>query len=107
METQLIILNATKLGKPDYDSDWISINKGDTATLYHNLTTTNVLVYIVGKYSDYSTPYIHQKDYGSTVSGLNRYGAVWHDLTETSIKVDRESTDSNWQYIRVMIWKVP
>ena len=107
LETELAILNATKLGKPDYDSAWFSITQGKSVILTHNLTTTNVLVYMVGKYSDYASPYIHQHDYGGELSMGNYYGAYWSDLTETTIRVTRQGQDINWNYIRVVIWKIP
>lgn len=107
LETELAILNATKLGKPDYDSGWFNITQGKSVILTHNLTTTNVLVYMIGKYSDYASPYIHQHDYGGELSGSSYYGAYWSDLTKTTIRVTRQGQDANWNYIRVVIWKIP
>jgi len=106
LETQLIILNATKLGKPDYDSGWLSIPAGQSRTLPHALNTTNVLVYMIG-YDD-TGYYVHQLAYGGDATGTgNVYGAWWCKLTETSIEIYRLGQDVRWQQIRVFIWKIP
>jgi len=110
LETDLAILNATKLGTPDYDTfevygDWLSIDTGETKSLPHNLGTTDVIVYLIG--NDTSLYGIHQRDYGGALSGGNYFGAYWHDLTDTWIEVTRRDQDQNWDYIRVLIWKIP
>ena len=107
LENKVTILNATKLGEPDYDSGWVSLPKGDKM-FTHNLGTTNVLVYVIGNYP-IASPYIHQMDYGGEIthSGLNHYGAYWHELTTTTITVHRHGQDGNWEYGRVMLWKLP
>jgi hypothetical protein len=105
----LIIMNATKLGKPDADSGWMSIQAGTTHYIVydHNLNTTNVLVYMIGKYSDTSAPYIHQNGFGGDNYLGGVFGASWSDLTSTSIKLTRFNQDPNWVYIRVIMWKIP
>jgi uncharacterized coiled-coil protein SlyX len=109
LETVLSILNATKLGKPDWDSldtyGWISIPAGEFRILTHNLQTTNVIVYMVGY--DFDGHEFHQIDYGGEKNGLNEYGARWEQLTTTTITVTRFGMDQNWDLIRVMIWKIP
>ena len=93
--------------KPDYDSNWLDLNISRRRVLTHNLSTTNVFVYMVGKYSDSETPYIHQRDYGGEAHIALYYGAYWYDLTETTVAVERRADDDNWNYVRVMIWKIP
>ena len=110
LEIKLDILNATKLGKPDYDTfeeygGWAQLPTGEDKMFTHNLDTTNVLVYMVG-YHPNTSPYIHQIEYGGN-DGLGRFGVYWHDLTTTSIYVHRNTNDGTWQYVRVMIWKIP
>jgi hypothetical protein len=100
------ILNMTGLGKPDFDSDWNNITAGQQITFNHNLGTTNVLVYMIGNDTS-GTLYIHQIKYGGDTSVLTEYGARWQELTSTSITVIRAPSDPNWNYIRVMIWKIP
>jgi hypothetical protein len=104
----ITILNSTQgLGKPDYDSDWFAISSGEQVIKTHNLGTTNVLVYMVGKYSNNSSPYIHQRHYGGEETWPNYWGAYWQDLTETTIRVVRQGQDIIWNYVRLMIWKIP
>jgi hypothetical protein len=93
--------------KPDYDSGWLDLNQSRHRTLVHGLNTTDVFVYMIGKYSDTETPYIHQRDYGGTIGVLTSYGAYWYDLTAMTISVQRYNQDTNWNYARVMIWKIP
>jgi len=107
LESKIAILNATKLGTPDYDSGWFYISNGGQVIKTHNLGTTNVLVFMVGKYSSSSSPYIHQRFYGGEETWPNYWGAYWQDLTETTIRVIRQGQDEIWNYVRVMIWKIP
>jgi hypothetical protein len=89
---------------PAWDSKWTPIGKGDTK-LYHNLNTTDVFVYMIGKDSD---GFVHQKDYGGWSYPVNVwYGAYWYHLDENSITVHRHGGDGDWVQVRVMIWKIP
>ena len=89
------------IGTPAFDNE-TQISQGEEKIFTHNLNTTEVFVYMIGRY-DGASPYIHQIDYG----GLSDYqGARWKDLTNTTIRVIRRSNDNNWNYVRVMIWKV-
>jgi len=105
LETQLIILNATKLGKPDYDSGGLSVPAGESRILTHGLNTTNVIVYMVGY--DFNGQEFHQMDYGGEKSSIYNWGACWSELTTTTIKVTRYGSDFVWDVIRVMVWKIP
>lgn len=106
------ILNSTGLGAPDYDSGWQSLPLVAGLHLTHNLNTTDVIVYLIGKY--YSPGgVVHQWSYGgSSITGdVEGYGAFWTELYNTTIAVYRGRNDvSNyirWDYVRVMIWKIP
>jgi len=88
---------------PAYDSGWVYIAPGKDVIFTHNLTTTKVLVYMIGMKLG-ASPYIHQIDYGGELTHLDYYGAYWYDLTTTTIRVHRHGNDVNWDYIRVMIW---
>jgi uncharacterized coiled-coil protein SlyX len=101
LETEIAILNATKLGKPDYDSGWFYVSQGSFAILTHNLGTTNVLVYMIGY-----NGYINQIQYGGDDTSYNQWGAFWSELTTTTIRIIRQGNDVNWPDIRVMIWKL-
>jgi hypothetical protein len=106
LETELAILNATKLGEPDYDSNWASLAPiGDNPPLEHNLGTTEVIVYIVGKKTWGGA--VHQVDYGGYKGYIHYRGVYWYKLTETEVTVHRHGDDENWEYVRVMIWKLP
>jgi len=94
------------IGPPAYDSGWVSISPGETLTLPHNLGTTEVLVYVIGKHP--TSLAINQFYYGYVflTSGDVR-GLSWFTLTDTSIKVLRGPDDTGaWEQVRVMIWKI-
>jgi hypothetical protein len=107
------ILNSTGLRAPDYDSGWRSVPAGSLIYLTHNLNTTELLVYFMGKY-DYGNEWIHQYCFGGSSGNphdlTSEYGAWWA-LTNTTINLYRGSLDNvsgmPWQYARVMIWKIP
>lgn len=92
--------------RPAYDSGWVSINVDQEIILTHNVGTTDVLVYMVGKSSDTASPYIHQKWYGGEVNVIAEYGVFWYDLTKTTVRVQRHLSDANWNWVRIMIWKI-
>jgi len=91
--------------EPAYDSGWVHIEPGHDRCFNHNLNATNVLVYLIGN-DPGSSPYIHQWDYGGELTAGKYYGAYWYDLTETSIYVHRHGQDENWDYVRIMLWKI-
>jgi uncharacterized coiled-coil protein SlyX len=105
LESKIAVLNATKLGKPDWDSGWLSIPAGETRVKNHDLNTTNVLVYMIGY--DYNGYEYHQINYGGDSNGGTNLGAWWCKLTETTIEIWRHASDQRWDLIRVMIWKIP
>lgn len=99
-------LNKTRIGLPDYDSEWVTLNHGINY-FEHNLGTTNVLVYIIGNHSDPAGG-INQQNYGGDYDQLgDYYGAFWYKLDETSIIVHRNWDDSAWNQIRIRMWKIP
>jgi hypothetical protein len=108
LETEIAILNATKLGKPDYDSfeeyGWYYLPPDAYKIFTHGLGTTNVLVYLV--FLDNTTGNIHQWCYGGEVSGFWYGGAWWHDLTDFTITVSRYKEGTEWNYVRIMLWKI-
>lgn len=103
LQTSLTILNATKLGVPDYDSGWVIIGQNEEVILTHSLGTTEVLVYTIGKGPAGNT----QMYYGWEHVGANTYGLHWRSLTASTIKVWRAINDTVWTQVRVLIWKTP
>ena len=96
------------IGLPDYDSDWVSINQGQTLTLTHDLGTTDVLVYVISNRTNGITQIYHGGEiYWSESPPQNNYaGLYWHSLDNTSIAISRYSNDLWWSQVRVMIWKI-
>jgi hypothetical protein len=95
------------ISPPAWDSGWFNISKGEEKTRTHNLGTTDVLVYMIGKEDD-ARPYIHQMNYGGECKEWDVWcGAWWRDLTTTEITVKRADGDDHWNYVRIMIWKIP
>ena len=104
------ILDSTGLGAPDYDSGWQSMPVGSLIILTHNLNTTELLVYFIGKY-DSDSIWMHQYCFGGDSKYLiGEYGAWWA-ATNTTINLYRAGSDHQsgmpWGLARVMIWKIP
>jgi hypothetical protein len=69
-EDRIDLLNATKLkAEPNWDSGWVTLPAGKVTPFTHNLHTTNVLVYVIGKDSD-GTYDIHQWKFGTNDNAL-------------------------------------
>jgi hypothetical protein len=98
-------LKKARIGMPDYDSDWVTLDPGNNY-FDHNLGTTDVLVYITGNHSDPNGG-INQQNYGGDYQEGVYYGAFWYKLDETGIFVHRAIDDSAWNQIRIRIWKIP
>lgn len=107
LEDRIDLLNATKLkAEPDWDSGWVTLPAGKVTPFTHDLNTTNVLVYMIGKDVD-GTYDIHQWKFGADDNALAWLGTGWLNLTETTIKVARQKDDAYWDEVRIMIWKLP
>jgi hypothetical protein len=98
---------AGTLTKPAFDSGWTYIAQDAEQIFTHNLSTTNVFVYMIGKTNESASPYIHQIDYGGELNYGSQYGVQWYDLTETTIRVHRRRDDTNWDQVRIYMWKIP
>jgi hypothetical protein len=95
------------MSKPAYDSNWTYIEPDQEVVFDHGLNTTNVFVYMVGKTNQSASPYIHQIDYGGESNYGYHWGVNWYDLTNMSIRVHRQISDTNWDQVRIYIWKIP
>ena len=91
------------LGTPDYDSEWQPIAQDSFPRFDHDLGTTEVFVYMIGR----SAAGINQAYYGGVTAYDGRRGAYWTHLDENSIYIARENFDPAWPEVRVMIWKLP
>jgi len=99
------------ISAPAYDSGWFPIDPNEDIVLTHNLHTTRLLVYLIGR-SHYGGPgspdymKIHQEDYGwlDWVNGEAGHGCCWDRLDDTTITVRRGGNDEGWAEARVMIW---
>lgn len=108
-------------GAPDYDSGWMRIDMNERLVLTHNLNTTNILVYLIGKQiMGADTPLlIHQLYYGWGYDPtLHSYmGATWYipfpdafpvsGDPENQIVIYRAPWDGYWHEVRALIWKIP
>jgi uncharacterized protein YfkK (UPF0435 family) len=113
LEAELAILNATKLGKPDYDSfkdpevgEWKYLQPDIPWRFDHHLNTNNVIVYLVFSNDSVGTNINHHW-YGGQNSGTWWGGAWWSELTKDYIMVTRYAHSNECAYVRVMIWKIP
>jgi hypothetical protein len=108
--------------EPDYDSNWISIDKGQGLTLTHDLNTTEYFVYLVGRYDttedETSDDFItgednfHTYEIGGdwsydTIYGSMEMRGIWYVAHKNSIRIDRGAHDPFSDYVRVRIWKLP
>jgi hypothetical protein len=111
-ETIIYLNNTRMLGAPDYDSGWQSIPLGIALYLTHNLNTTELVVYVIGRYdSGGGSKTVHQWAYGGDYSTLGDRGVFWTELKNTTIGIIRGWNDVSsyikWEEVRVMIWKIP
>ena len=95
------------MSKPAYDSGWTNISQNQEVVFDHGLNTTSVFVYMIGRSNESASPYIHQIDYGGETNYGYRWGVNWYDLTNMSIRVQRQISDTNWDQVRIYMWKIP
>jgi hypothetical protein len=94
---------------PDYDSGWVSMSQGASATLVHDLggPWNDYLVDLQFKDTD-GTGWVNQRGYGRDVYNLGGswyyFGGFWRDLNSSEITLDRGSDDGNADQMRVRIW---
>lgn len=90
---------------PDYDSGWISIAAGDGVEVRHELGTSNVFVYLVGRITPGGA--LHQYGYGEdryVDSGIKNKGVYWFSLTTFNIWIVRGAQDTFWEQFRLRLW---
>lgn len=104
------------LPAPAYDSGWLN-NWTDYGgdywlmNLTHGLNTTEVLVYVFGRFNEtigeFENGTIHQFAYGGLVGPYGGSAGVFWILGESEIELYRLPNDDYWHEARVMIWKIP
>jgi hypothetical protein len=102
---------------PDYDSGWVGLVAGASATtLNHNLggDTDDYFVdmqYQGSPFNGINRRYHGGTDFGSNVTGEaeenDRVGAYWRTLTNSTISVYRRPDDIYAVQVRIRIWVMP
>ena len=102
--------NGAPFPRPAYNSGWISIDQGSTVTLTHGVAgdINNYVVDLTFKTGGDTN--INERNYGGVIytspeSGtVYHYGAYWHSLNASTIKVTRLQEDAFCPQFRIRIW---
>jgi hypothetical protein len=96
--------NIAAFPRPAYDRGWVSISKGTTKTLTHDLGG-NPDNYVFDLQFYDSSLGRHKQGYGGNHASITvAWGAYWKGLDDTRIAVYRYGDDSHAEKIRVRIW---
>jgi hypothetical protein len=88
---------------PAYCSPWTAVAAGGSQLFTHNVGG-NPLDYVVGLWFRGPAAYgINQQFFGGNEDGGKYYGAWWHNLTATTVTVDRAADDPVAGEVRVCI----
>ena len=91
-------------GSPIFDSEWITIDPGETISIEHGLgTDEDLFVYVIGRYYEGQT---NQLYYGLGYLEDVEIGNGW-TMDDTFISITRGVADVHWDEIRVYIWRIP
>jgi hypothetical protein len=95
------------ISAPAYDSGWVAIPNGTFMTFHHELDTTELFVYVVGRYESAQRP-AHQVYYGGNLVATGTYrGLCWYLANKDNLVAYRYPDDLDWELVRVMLWKIP
>lgn len=104
------------LPPPAYDSGWIDWEPSDVVLLQHDLNTTNIFVHML---AEGDTNRTHQTYLGREIwykgTDNQEKGAYWitgevdpnNTIEIRRQKTDRDSSEIDWEEVRVQIWKIP
>jgi BNR repeat-like domain len=93
-----------EFAQPSYDSGWLAFAPNEIKILTHNLGG-DVSTYVVDlQFRDDGSNKVNQVYFGSR--DADSVGTYWSNLTASTIRVDRCSSDVNCDEIRVRIWKI-
>jgi len=91
---------------PHWQSAWYTIAQAETKIWTHNLGG-NVDNYVVDLQFKSAGDGVNQVTYGGGYDDIGgSYGANWHDLTTSQIKVSRSTKDWAAEQVRVRIWRI-
>ena len=88
LQTRVGILNATKLGMPDYDTGWTDFNLSQNAVINHGLNTTHLLWYGLRETGTYGTIMLVRI------------------ISENAIEF-RRTYQWDFHTVRILLWKIP
>ncbi|MGD2156911.1 MAG: hypothetical protein PVG32_08570 [Anaerolineales bacterium] len=102
---------------PDYDSGWVDLGAGASATTLNHAVGGDASDYLVNmQYQVNNTNGINIRYFGGADFGLNpapghsandRVGAYWRSLTNSSITLFRRAEDTYAEQVRIRIWVIP
>ena len=101
------------LPAPEFDSEWVYLNKGETITLQHGIggevedyivDLTNHDVTRVGEEEQQEQRGFNNYSYSEVSKDHTSQGVYWYRLTKDSIKVHRFKNDNNAEGFRLRIW---
>lgn len=99
------------LGKPDYDSGWFDLAKGQSTSFkIGEKYQLSAFVYVLGKSGDASAgvpEVIHQIFLGGEYVGDESAGLKWSLTDDDFIEIRRFPDDTVWEQVRVIVWKLP
>jgi len=89
---------------PNYDSGWVSLTKGKSKRIRHNLRgdVSDYLVNVICKDTASGGDGINQNFYGVD---QNNGGIAWWGLTKYYIRVYRDYNDKYCDKVRIRFWK--
>ena len=93
----------------DYDSGWVSLGRGESKSLAHDLGGPWNDYVVDLQFKDTNSGWgLNQRSYGRDgfyTSGLPyTYGGYWHGLTSSQITLYRAANDNDAEQMRVRIW---
>jgi len=115
-QVRIRIWNFWKPPAPDYDSGWVSLGAGASATtLTHNLGGDADDYFVDMEYrssgSGINRRYYGGVDFGAKAFGGtredDRVGAYWRSLTSSTITLFRRAEDDYAPEVRIRIWRMP
>jgi hypothetical protein len=93
--------------RPAYDSGWVAMGLGGTASRTHNLGSSTDRYVIDLTCQQAGGAGVSGRGLGGDTTGTATYGAWWSNLTTTVITLNRAANDVACASVRVRIWLYP